>query len=1209
VPQPSLPIGAFLGALPPGLLAGREDEIAHIEPVLEVVESGSGQLVLLCGEAGVGRTRLAQEVSRLARDRGFLVVTGRCFESERDSPLFPFLELMPAAYESAPATVRARVQRQWPQLRRVLPDQMRAIGDDREEDGQSLFRAVTSFLAAIADQRPLAILIDDVHWSDEGSLRLLQHLARHTRNKRVFLLGTYLESAPVRDGVLDRILRELARERLVDRMTLGKLGPDGTAAMVAEAIGDMEGLEDFAAFVHRRTKGNPALVDEMLRTLGGRYRLVRQVGSGGMGRVFQAVDTRTGKVVAAKILFASSEADLAALLRFQQEGAVLSTLKHPNIVQVYGTFLEEHTSCIIMELLEGASLRQVLERETLGLARLKSIAQQAARALAYAHSKSIVHRDVKPDNIMILPGDQVKVTDFGIARILSPGGTLNTMTGMTMGTPLYMAPEQIAGRDVDGRADVYSLGAVLYQALVGRPPFEGDDPITVAFRQVQAAPAAPSTIRDGIPPDWEELILRALAKAPADRFPSAAAIEHAIADLTVEENTLPIERPPAAVDADMKDATGAPAPETGRRSPLRILTPPAVRPPPPATAPAGVPAPSAPSRRPDAARSRAFKKLYLLGALVPLAAIALAVVFVVRGQSGSSSPPSSVLGQPDPGWKVHTNTLAFSYPVGVAVSGQTSSLTTGTIYIADRLNHRIARLAADGTPLAPWGSEGSGNGQFERPDAVAVAPDGDVYVADTGNNRVEVLEPDGRFLSSFGRSGNVQLNEPTDVAVAAPPRACPACRPNVYVVDSGNNRLIELTPSGALLHQWKPEAGQISQAALANVALGPGGAVYASDSGNNQIDVVKGSRLQKLFGSAGLATGQLSGPKGLAVDGNGNVYVADSGNNRIQRFDPPLWSARPWATSTRLSSPQGLTVAEDGSLYVADASNNLVRKFSSAGALTHSWAGVLAAGQSILSGPAGIATDRAGDVFVADSNNDRIDEIAPDGVLVASSGTTGSRPGQFQSPAAIAAGSAGHVYVADSLNNRIQELSAAGPALSTGGFASPSGIALSGSGAIYVADTGNERIRELAHDGTVIRSWGSGGPGNGQFQSPYGVAVDTRGNVYVADQNNNRIQVFDPAGHFLFAFGTTGSGIGGSQPGQFSGPEAVVVDLKGAIYVADTGNNRIQELTKSGSVLGVIGGMSTKDRFKNPQGIAVDSAGNVYVADNGRNRLVKIVPR
>src|SRR5579884_1383303 len=290
----------------------------------------------------------------------------------------------------------------------------------------------------------------------------------------------------------------------------------------------------------------------MVTRLAGRYQLVRQIGGGGQARVFQAVDTVTGTTLAAKVLRAEDDDSLEVLLRFQQEGAVLSTLTHPNIVEVYGTFLEGHTSYIIMELLDGQTLAEVMQTGPLPLERVRNLGRHVAAAIAFGHERGIVHRDIKPNNIMVVGNDHVKVTDFGIARILRQGLTLNTLTGSSVGTPLYMAPEQIEGEKVDGRADIYSLGAVLYQAVTGRPPFEGDDPLTIAFKHVHKAPQPPSELRPHLPEDWDALILKALAKNPADRFATAGELEKALTTLAVESDAgagYPQPRPEPAADA------------------------------------------------------------------------------------------------------------------------------------------------------------------------------------------------------------------------------------------------------------------------------------------------------------------------------------------------------------------------------------------------------------------------------------------------------------------------------------------------------------------------------------------------------------------------------------------------------------------------------------------------------------------------------------
>ena len=209
----------------------------------------------------------------------------------------------------------------------------------------------------------------------------------------------------------------------------------------------------------------------------------------------------TGRTVAAKLVLARAGIDVDDLLRFQQEGAILRSLDHPNIVRIYDDFAEEHVGCIVMELLEGRSLARELDDGPLDLARAKSIALQTADALAFAHSYSIVHRDVKPDNIMIVDKDRVKVTDFGIARILSVDTMMGTVatTGMRVGTPLYMAPEQVKGKNIDARSDVYGFGAVLYHMVTGRPPFDGSDALEIAVKQMQEQPTRPSSIRQGSP--------------------------------------------------------------------------------------------------------------------------------------------------------------------------------------------------------------------------------------------------------------------------------------------------------------------------------------------------------------------------------------------------------------------------------------------------------------------------------------------------------------------------------------------------------------------------------------------------------------------------------------------------------------------------------------------------------------------------------------
>lgn len=261
-----------------------------------------------------------------------------------------------------------------------------------------------------------------------------------------------------------------------------------------------------------------------------------------MGRVFRAYDRRTENMVAAKLVLARAGIELDDLLRFQRESAVLAALDHPNIVRIHDTFTEEHATCIVMELLEGESLAEVLRRGPLDLPTTRDIALQVASALSYAHSQSIIHRDIKPDNVMVLPGGRIKVTDFGIAQILPRDTMMGTIatTGMRIGTPLYMAPEQVLGRKLDDKTDVYALGATMYHLVTGRPPFDGDDALAIAVQQVNDRAPAPSAVNPAVPPDWDAVILKALSKDPAQRFPSVKAMGERIDSLT----TMPAQAPP-----------------------------------------------------------------------------------------------------------------------------------------------------------------------------------------------------------------------------------------------------------------------------------------------------------------------------------------------------------------------------------------------------------------------------------------------------------------------------------------------------------------------------------------------------------------------------------------------------------------------------------------------------------------------------------------
>jgi CubicO group peptidase (beta-lactamase class C family)/transcriptional regulator with XRE-family HTH domain/tRNA A-37 threonylcarbamoyl transferase component Bud32 len=534
----TLPLGEYWGSRPASDLVAREEELERIHAALDAVAEGAGQLLLLSGELGIGKTYLLHAALHDARASGYAMLGAQCSMSDQHAALAAFSEALGGLAVTPPDGLRTETQRAWKRIAQLTAD-LPTTGGGRSGRGaiqhQEIFRAITDLLLLVSQSTPVVVVFDDLQWADEQSLLLLVHLARSTHGARVLLLGAFRDARVTDEHpALATMLQTLSRERLAERLTIRRLSLEETTRLVGVLMGNQPVSEEFATFAYRRTKGVPRLIEQLVRSLGGRLELQGEIGAGAMGRVFKAYDRERAEDVAAKLVLARSEIDLDTLLRFQQEGAVLARLDHPHIVQIYDTFAEEHASCIIMELLQGQSLGQILQDGPLSLARAKHLALQVADALAYAHSQEIVHRDIKPDNVMVLAGDQVKVTDFGIARILQPDTSLHTMatTGMRMGTPLYMAPEQIEGKQVDGRTDLYALGAMLYHLVTGRPPFEGSDALAVAVKHLQEEPVPPSQINPTIPADWDAVILKAMTKDPAKRFQSAHAMAGSIATLS-----------------------------------------------------------------------------------------------------------------------------------------------------------------------------------------------------------------------------------------------------------------------------------------------------------------------------------------------------------------------------------------------------------------------------------------------------------------------------------------------------------------------------------------------------------------------------------------------------------------------------------------------------------------------------------------------------
>ncbi|MEV4335636.1 protein kinase [Streptomyces sp. NPDC049590] len=267
--------------------------------------------------------------------------------------------------------------------------------------------------------------------------------------------------------------------------------------------------------------GNGGLVGD------GRYRLTHRLGRGGMAEVFAAEDVRLGRTVAVKLLRADLAEDPVSKARFTREAQSVAGLNHHAIVAVYDSGEDsvggQSVPYIVMELVEGRTIRDLLmNAEAPGPEQALIIVSGVLEALAYSHQHGIVHRDIKPANVIITHSGAVKVMDFGIARALHGASTTMTQTGMVMGTPQYLSPEQALGKAVDHRSDLYATGCLLYELLSLRPPFTGETPLSVVYQHVQDMPVPPSQVTAGTcPPELDGLVMRSLAKDPDDRFQTA----------------------------------------------------------------------------------------------------------------------------------------------------------------------------------------------------------------------------------------------------------------------------------------------------------------------------------------------------------------------------------------------------------------------------------------------------------------------------------------------------------------------------------------------------------------------------------------------------------------------------------------------------------------------------------------------------------------
>ena len=375
--------------------------------------------------------------------------------------------------------------------------------------------------------------------------------------------------------------------------------------------------------------------------LGSRYQLRNQIARGGMTDVFLGQDTLLSRPVAIKRLFPEFATDPSFVERFRREATAAANLNHPNIVAVYDWGSAEGTYYIVMEYIEGNSLAELLRSGgPLAPERAAGIAMDMAEALGFAHSNGVIHRDVKPGNVLLSPDGQVKVTDFGIAIVAFGGAESNlTQTGAVMGTATYFSPEQAQGRPLDHRSDLYSLGIVLYEMLCGRPPFTGDTSVAVAYKHVQQAVPSPSSLGVVLPESLEAIAMKLLAKNPAERYPTAKDLTRDLQRYREGRHQLSAVRKPA------EDQPSTPSPP--QKTPEEPFQPQQAAPPPSPSGPAQPP-PAPPP--PVAVLEPSSRAGLYTAATVIFIAVAVLVFFVLSNvlDNGEDAAPPAITSTPVP---------------------------------------------------------------------------------------------------------------------------------------------------------------------------------------------------------------------------------------------------------------------------------------------------------------------------------------------------------------------------------------------------------------------------------------------------------------------------------------------------------------------------------------------------------------------------------
>jgi serine/threonine protein kinase, bacterial len=623
----------------------------------------------------------------------------------------------------------------------------------------------------------------------------------------------------------------------------------------------------------------------------GKYRLIELLGRGGMGEVWRAYDTAIDRTVAIKILPAEISRDEVFQQRFRREAHAAAQLNSPHVIPIH-TYGEVGGRLFLdMRLIEGSDLQSMLDYGPLTPVRAVHIIEQIAKALNAAHKVGLLHRDVKPSNILLDDDDFAYLIDFGIARTTGEQGL--TAAGGVIGTFQYMAPERLTAGQIDARSDIYALACVLYECLTAEHPFPGDSLEQQIGNHLATPPPRPSNTNPGLPSHLDMVIAKGMAKNPHDRYGTAMELARAAQDaiITPVGQLQPQFRPQPATSHRTVPHVRPDHSRQQTPSPQHVAASANVHPRPSHVNSLPPQGPSA-QRRTDATRSSLApwwrRKAIVITAisataLLVVAAVVVGVVATVDQQRARHE-------------NLHQTTLPF---VGLNEPEGASVDMGGTVYVADTLNNRVLALPAGSTTPAVLPFDG-----LNHPTGVTADNTGTVYVTDAGNKRVLVLRAGSTTQTQLPFTN---LGNPTGVTVDS--------SRTVYVTDTARNQVVAL-PADADNQTALPFTGLN---APTGSVVNDNGTVYVADAGNNRVLALPaGSSTQATLPFTGLTD-----PGGVAVDSKGTVFITDSGNNRALKLTVGS-TTQVVLPFTGLDDPWGLAVDSMGTVYVAGHNNKVV---------------------------------------------------------------------------------------------------------------------------------------------------------------------------------------------------------------------------------------------------------------------------------------------